>query len=176
VTPSADADGLAAGIYQRHSRPLRAYLRALTGSAAVAEDLAQDVFVRVVRGGDRYEDRRRERAWLFRIARNVAIDHGRRMAARPRDTPAALEAIVPATQPLRVSLQEVLARLPEAERESFLLAELGGLTYDEIGEALQMTPAAVRSCLYRARVTLRAQLVPPAPLGARTAPGETDDD
>ena len=52
---------LSATLFERHGRSVRQYLRALTGSVELAEDLAQDVFVRVVRGADRYEPRERER-------------------------------------------------------------------------------------------------------------------
>ena len=171
-----DADGLAVRLFERHGRSVRQYLRALTGQSELADDLTQDVFVRVVQGAGGYEPRERERAWLFRIARNAAIDHRRRAAVRPQPAGEAREPTTAPVQALRSALAEALARLADAEREAFLLAELGGLSYAEIAVALDLTPAAVRSALYRARLSLRAALTPPAPVGSTTARTGHDDD
>lgn len=170
------ADGLAGTLFERHGRSVRQYLRALTGTPDVADDLAQDVFVRVVQSAGRYEPRERERAWLFRIARNAALDHRRRAAVRPQTVGETREATTVPVQALRSALVEALGRLPDAERDAFLLAELGGLSYAEIAAALDLTPAAVRSALYRARLALRAALPPPGPLGRPTARTGNDDD
>lgn len=171
-----DADGLAVRLFERHGRSVRQYLRALTGQSDLADDLAQDVFVRVVQSAGGYEPRERERAWLFRIARNAAIDHRRRTAVRPQPAGEAREPTTAPVQALRSALVEALARLPDGEREAFLLAELGGLSYAEIAVALDLTPAAVRSVLYRARLSLRAALTPPGPVGSTIARTGHDDD
>ena len=172
MTPKVEV----AELFGRHGRAVRHYLRAATGSAELAEDLAQDVFVRVVRSVGQYEPRERERAWLFRIARNILLDHRRRLAARPSSGGVVAHAVVVPTQALRTDLDSALARLPEAEREAFLLAELGGLTYDEIARVLQITAPAVRSCIYRARLALRTLLSPPGPLTAAIVKGMPHDD
>jgi RNA polymerase sigma-70 factor, ECF subfamily len=165
-----------ADLFDRHGRAVRHYFRAATGSAELAEDLAQDVFVRVVRGAGEYEPRERERAWLFQIARNILLDYRRRLAARPSSSGVPAEPVVPATQALSTDLDSALARLPDTERDAFLLAELGGLTYDEIARALQITVPAVRSCIYRARLALRTLLSPPAPLAPPLVKGPFHDD
>lgn len=168
-------DGLAADLFERHGRVIRGYLRALTGSVELAEDLAQEVFLRVVGQAERYEARERERAWLFRIARNALTDHRRRAAARPVTTTLSVELPTEPTQVVRLDLQQALARLPDGEREAFLMAEIGGLSYAEIASALDQTIPAVRSTLYRARLSLRRDLLPPRPLLASTR-GMTHDD
>lgn len=170
------ADGLAATLFERHGRSVRQYLRALTGSVELADDLAQDVFVRVVTSADRYQPRERERAWLFRIARNAALDHRRRQAVRPTAAALTVELGTGATQALRASLREALQQLPEVEHEAFLMAELGGLTYAEIAAALGLSVAAVRSCLYRARLALRAALPPPSAGGVIVTRTDKNDD
>jgi RNA polymerase sigma-70 factor, ECF subfamily len=173
VSDPPPIDGLAADLFERHGRLVRAYLRALTGSIDLAEDLAQDVFVRVVRGAVRYEARERERAWLFRIARNALTDHRRRLAVRSVVAHEASEPTVEANQLMRLELHQALARLPDIQREAFLMAEIGGLSYFEIADVLEMSVAAIRSALYRARLSLRADLLPLAPLQPptkRTAP------
>jgi RNA polymerase sigma-70 factor (ECF subfamily) len=159
-------DALAADLFERHGRSVRAYLRALTGNIELGDDLAQDVFLRVVRSAPRYEARERERAWLFRIAKNALADHRRRVLARPVTTSIAVEPLTQATFALRFDLRQALARLAEPEREAFLMAEIGGLSYAEIASTLDLTVPAVRSAIYRARLSLRAHLVPPPPLPA----------
>lgn len=154
---------------------MRAFLRALTGRPEVADDLAQDVFLRVVRGAADYEPRGREQAWLFRIARHVAADHWRRERRAPAaDEP--VELSQPAVQAARVSLGEALAALAREEREAFLLCEIGGLSYAEIAAVLETTPPAVRSLLYRARLKLRDRVIPPPPAPPRVRSGDHDDD
>ena len=164
-----------AGLFDRHGRAVRHYLRAVTGNDELAQDLAQDVFVRVVRSVGDYEPRERERAWLFRIARNILLDHRRRLAARPLSGAVAADQAVAPTQALDTDLGVALARLPDREREAFLMAEIGGLSYAEIASAFNLTVPAVRSVIYRARLSLRADLLPPPPVSA-TKGGMTHDD
>ncbi len=154
------ADGLAAALFEKYQQPLRRYLRFATGSADLADDLTQDVFLRVVRGADAYTPRERERAWLFRIARNLLTDHARRQLTHPEAADFAVEPIRPALQPQRLSIREALARLTDRDRHAFLLCEIGGLTYEELADVLDLSVAAVRSVLYRVRVQLRASVLP----------------
>jgi RNA polymerase sigma-70 factor, ECF subfamily len=167
---------LAGSMFERHGRSVRQYLRALTGSAELAADLSQEVFLRVVRGADRYEPRERERAWLFRIARNALTDHRRRAAVRPIGSGGSIELAVPPAQGLATELGRAMAGLPDAEREAFLMAELGGLTYVEIAAALELSLPAVRSAIYRARLSLRAALMPPPPIAPAALRGQDHDD
>ena len=150
----------AAGIFERHHLAVYRFLRRATGDGPAAEDLTQDVFFRIVRGLDRYEERLRERAWVFRIARNVLLDRHRRAL---RSVPAlSLDALPePARDGLQtesLALQEALAGLREEEREAFLLREVAGLGYEEIGSIVDATPDAIRMRIYRARASLRVWL------------------
>ncbi len=150
----------AAAIFERNHLAVYRFLRRATGDGPTAEDLTQDVFLRIVRRLDRYEDRLRERAWVFRIARNVLLDRQRRaQRVRPElSLAAAPEVAVDARQTASLALQEALAGLREEEREAFLLREVAGLGYEEIGAVVEATPDAVRMRIYRARVGLRAWL------------------
>src|SRR5215467_2453294 len=148
-------------MFERHHVAIYRYLLRMLGSRERAEELTQDVFVRALKGADRYEDRSQERAWLFRIARNLRLDELRRdrraPAMSPVDTADAGESLQP-QQALRASLRQALAMLADDEREAFVLAEVVGLSYAEIADACSATPAAVRSRIYRARMQLRAVL------------------
>ncbi len=150
----------AAGLFERHHLAVYRFLRRATGDGLAAEDLTQDVFLRIVRGLDRYEDRLREAAWVFRIARNVLIDRHRRTL---RTVPELSLGSVPdpggeGSQTEAIALQEALEGLREEEREAFLLREVAGLGYEEIGAVVEATPDAVRMRIYRARAGLRASL------------------
>jgi RNA polymerase sigma-70 factor (ECF subfamily) len=162
-------------LFEQHGQAVRRYFRRLLRDASAVDDLSQEVFLRVIRGAVSYEARERERAWIFRIARNVFLDHQRRAVRSVEDTGAA-EAVLPPQQGVRVDIQRALASLPPDEREAFLLAEIGGLTYAEIAALASTTIPAVRSRIYRARLALRDRIVPPAPLDARVQISRTDDE
>ena len=82
-----------------------------------------------------------------------------------------------ASQPLRLSLREALAGLEEQERHALLLCEIGGLTYQELADVLELSVAAVRSLLYRVRMELRATVLPPAgaPMSHSISKDRNDD-
>ena len=166
---------LARRLFEQHGVVVQRYFRRLTADAAEAEDLTQEVFLRVVRNTDRYENRERERAWVFRIARNVMID-GRRRQSRSAVSDTRVEPVTPAVQATRASVRQALANLPPEEREAFLLREIGGLAYDEIGHITNSSVAAVRSRIYRARLALRDMLNPPAPLARSAVPRHDEHD
>jgi RNA polymerase sigma-70 factor (ECF subfamily) len=146
----------------------------MTGSPSLAEDLTQEVFLRVVRGLEAYEDLSREISWVFRIARNVLVDRHRSDARLPERASMGDAGSVarPALQPLTAALDEALGRLPAAEREAFLMREVGGLGYQEIAEATGSTPDGVRMRIYRARIALREALGSSRPAAAARTPKE----
>src|SRR4029453_12320282 len=148
------ANPAAAVLFERHHLVVFRFLLRMTGSAPVAEDLTQEVFLRVVRALPSYEEQLRERAWIFRIARNVLVDRHREAEGAPALVPLDSETVVPlrAAQELSAGLHAALARLSAPEREAFLMRELGGLGYEEIAAATGVTPAAVRMQIYRARL------------------------
>jgi RNA polymerase sigma-70 factor (ECF subfamily) len=158
-----------ARLFDRHHLAVFRFLRRMTGSPSVAEDLTQEVFLRVVRGLDGYDERSREVSWIFRIARNVLVDRHRARERSPRDASLQDAAVVsrPATQMLTAILDEALARLPDEEREAFLMREVGGLGYHDIAEANGATPDAVRMRIYRARLALREALGSSRSVGVR---------
>ena len=165
---------LAREVFERYGTDVHRYFRRLTGSTSDADDLAQEVFLRIVRAEGDYQARERERAWLFRIARNVFLDDWRRSHRRPT-VQASVEAAVPPAQAIGSGLRQALAQLPTDDREAFLLSEVGGLTYAEIAALTSTTTAAVRSRIYRARLALRSRLDPPAPVMPGAFPRHDDE-
>jgi RNA polymerase sigma factor (sigma-70 family) len=149
-------------IHDRYRQRLYAYSRQmLAGSAADAEDVVQEIFVRVY-GSLRSSDRELAlRAWLYRIAHNRCIDEIRRPqpiateAIEELTATAALDPIARIEQ--RDALRRLIAdvrRLPEQQRSALLMRELGGMPYADVAEALTVSVPAVKSLLVRARVGL----------------------
>ncbi len=147
-----------AEVFARHHQDVYRYLVRMTGRRDLADDLAQEVFLRVVRALANGGPVGHERGWIFSIARHLLADRHRQ---RQRQVPVVDDAPEPArdgTQALTVDLAQSLARLVEADREVFLLKEVAGLSYQEIADVCHCTVDAVRARLHRTRSTLRAML------------------
>ena len=160
-------------LFRRHGSALLTYLAHLTGERAAAEDLLQEIFLRVVRRAREYRPEGRFRAWLHTIAHHALTDQRRRAALRPAtsdamDTHDDDDEPEPATPAgsddplLRVHARELgarieaaLARLPAAQREVFLLRERAGLELVEIARATGANLATVKSRLRYALAGLR---------------------
>jgi RNA polymerase sigma-70 factor (ECF subfamily) len=140
-------------------RLFRYFCRAV-GHAESARDLTQEVFVRVSRSAIPAGDGD-VRAWLFRIARNLALDHHRSRARRPEAAAIAVEDTRQPSQDVDFAVTEALASLPDVDRDVFLMREVAGLGYDEIARACSLTPDGVRSRIHRARLQLRSLLAAP---------------
>ena len=154
---TVDPEGL---FVANQPRLLRYFLRAV-GQIETARDLTQDVFLRVSRAAVPQVPDGEVRAWLFRIARNLALDHHRRHQHQPVAATPQLEAARPPSQEVDAAVNEALASLPDLDRDVFLLREMAGLGYDEIARACELTPDAVRSRIHRTRLQLRARLARP---------------
>jgi RNA polymerase sigma-70 factor (ECF subfamily) len=128
--------------------------------------LTQEVFLRVSRAPVPDSDPAGHRAWVFKIARNLALNHVRDSARRP-EAPPTVEAVQPATQELSLAVREAIDALPAVDRDVFLLRESAGLSYDEIAAACDLSVEAVRGRLRRARETLRHSLAGPMRAGRR---------
>src|SRR5262245_39537356 len=100
-----------------------------------ARDLTQDVFVRVSRATIPIGAEEEVRAWLFHIARNLALDHHRNRHRHPEPSALAEEGARLPSQDVDLAVNEALAALPDLDRHVFLMREVVGLGYDEIGRA-----------------------------------------
>jgi RNA polymerase sigma-70 factor (ECF subfamily) len=137
------------------------YLRRAVGQTDTARDLTQDVFLRVSRTAVPDAADGEVRAWLFRIARNLALDHYRKRVRKPDPLALVGEDSRSPSQDVDFAVNEALTALVDLDRDVFLMREVAGLGYAEIGRACGLTPDAVRSRIHRARLQLRAQLAAP---------------
>jgi RNA polymerase sigma-70 factor (ECF subfamily) len=136
--------------------PVYRFALALTNDLADADDVAQEAFVRLWRSRATIDWSAPPIGWLLVAARRVALDRFRRIARelrlRPaRITPAGLDA---ATIEAFVDLRDQLAYLSATERAAVLLAAVEGLSNEEIGSALGISPGAVRAAASRGRAKL----------------------
>lgn len=132
-----------------------------------AQDLTQDVYLKAFRNLDSLKDNKYARDWLFRIARNTALDHGRKhrvrqiFLAQSRGEPAETrppEYQLDHAESLR-SLKKAVRQLPKKLRDVFILREYGDLSYREIAEILGIKDGTVMSRLLRAREAVRMQMM-----------------
>jgi RNA polymerase sigma-70 factor, ECF subfamily len=141
-----------------------------TGNPSVAEELAQDVFVRVFRAANSYRPEARFSTWLFTIVRNVCSNYRMREGKQDHqiDTGADLPSISndeenPEEKAIRHELEfkiqkEILA-LPESLRMPLILSQFQQLPYEEIAQILDLTVSAVKVRIFRARQALAEKLL-----------------
>lgn len=150
----------------------------LTGNPHDAEDLTQEVFVRVFRSLDSYTPDNFE-GWLHRITTNLFLDKARRRARLRFDSlsdDAAARLVGTGATPdahlvdglFDDDVERALASLPNDFRAAVVLCDVEGLSYDEIGEVLGIKTGTVRSRIHRGRRLLRKALAHRAPTGGRT--------
>ncbi len=136
-----------------------AFARRLTSSPADADDLVQTTYEQAFRSWRTLRDPRAGRAWLFRIARNAAVDRFRRESSRPEIElvgyeAGELEVSVPPHRVESIDLEMALSRLPSDQAEAIVLCDLWGFTYEEIAAISGCAVGTVRSRVSRGRVRL----------------------
>jgi RNA polymerase sigma-70 factor (ECF subfamily) len=157
-------------LFEKHGRAMMAFCNRFVRDPARAEELAQDVFLKVHRGAARYQPSARFSTFLYRIATNHCLNEVRRgeYQARPQLDPGSEDGapLDPDALPgsgaspedevrghaLAVEVERLLARLPEKQRAALVLARMEGLSYEEVAEVLETTVPAVKSLVHRATV------------------------
>lgn len=156
-----------------HQRSVIGTVAKMLGNPAEAEDIAQQVFIRVWKSASRYEPQARFTTWLFTIARNLVFNEVRRRQRKPtvsvqereetthrvvEDT----QAVSPGDELLRAEMEAAIDRaieaLPEKQRLAVVLRRYEEMPYEEIGAVLSMSVPAVKSLLFRARTQLKESL------------------
>jgi RNA polymerase sigma-70 factor (ECF subfamily) len=164
-------------LVHKYRRPMVSFMYRMARNAAAAEDLAQEVFLRVYRSRQTYEASAKFTTWLYRIATNLAVNHARDTRhERPevqvsldepdeetgttielRDGTLNAEQEMVRRERLRAIRQKVEA-LPEQQRLAVIMHKYQQMDYKEIGEVLKKSESATKSLLFRAYETLREQL------------------
>ena len=160
-------------LVERHQRLVIGTVGRMLGAGSDAEDIAQQVFVRVWKNAKRYEPRAKFTTWLLKITRNLVFNELRRRTRHPQvplqseseeeERPLKDEhAVAPDASLLERELQEAvdaaIANLPETQRMAVILRRYEELSYEEIAESLDQSVSAVKSLLFRARTELRQSL------------------
>ena len=148
-------------LFAAHQQGLFRFFCRAVGHPETARDLTQDVFLRVSRAAIPAAADGQVSGWLFRIARNLALDHHRARLRRPEPAPLVDEGARPPVQDVALGVNQALASLPDLDRDVFLMREVAGLGYEEIASACGLSPDAVRSRIHRTRLQLRDQLATP---------------
>jgi RNA polymerase sigma factor (sigma-70 family) len=149
-------------LYKRHRGPLYRFVLRAIKQRSSAEELFQEVWIRVIEARSRYASQARFTTWLYTIAHNLLVDHWRKKGlslVQLDDEPAVAAPDNPARQAeARQSLarlMQALEALPAAQREAFLLHEEGGLSVAEIAAATGTNEEAAKSRLRYAMAKLR---------------------
>ncbi len=162
-----DADAFA-GLVRRFQTPTYRFILRMVRRPAVAEDVAQEVFVRLWENLGRIDDADLLPAWLRRVATNAVIDHWRKEDARRRRRealrahPIARRVVRPSarleTEEAVDAVRAAVEALPVQLRSVLMLRVVEDLSYDQLAETLGISVGAVRSRLFRARQELLALL------------------
>ena len=164
-------------LIQKYRRPIVNFMYRMVRNQAVAEELAQEVFLRVYRSRETYRAEARFSTWLYRIATNLGVNYARdtrheRTASTiyldetdsetgttpdVADSTPGAEAGLLRRERLNAIRQHVLA-LPERQRMAVLMHKYEGMDYKQIGDVLKLSESATKSLLFRAYQTLRDKL------------------
>jgi RNA polymerase sigma-70 factor (ECF subfamily) len=146
-------------LFERHHQALFRYSLRMCGNRAQAEDLLQEIFMRVLKYRETFRDGHLFLTWVYRIARNAYLDQSRKgrwevYSEEPVDRPVRDSDVLEQQQDLAL-LRRALQRLPEAHREILVLARFQELPYEQISELLGIEVATVKTRVHRATKQLR---------------------
>jgi len=164
-------------LVQKYRRPMLNFMYRMSHNSAAAEDMAQEVFLRVYRSRENYEASAKFTTWLYRIASNLAVNHARDTRhERPENTVSldeqdqttgltmdvpddslTVEEAIVRRERLAAIRQRVQA-LPERQRLAVIMHKYQQMDYRQIAEILKLSESAIKSLLFRAYETLREQL------------------
>jgi len=160
-------------LIERHQALVAGTVARMLGSNSDAEDIAQQVFIRVWKSARRYVPRAKFTTWLLKITRNLVFNELRRskrhahipLQSEPGaeeiplkdETNSAPDASLLETE-LQRAIDEAIMQLPESQRMALVLRRYEQLSYEQIAEVLDLSVPAVKSVLFRARTELRTRL------------------
>ena len=164
-------------LVEKHNRPVIHFLYRMVHNQAVAEELAQEVFLRVYRARDSYRAEAKFTTWLYRIATNLAVNNARDTKQERSAQTIYLDAPDPETgttpdvadddpsveqrlmkDERMAAIRNHVMALPERQRMAVLMHKYQGMDYKQIGDVLKLSESATKSLLFRAYQTLRDKL------------------
>jgi RNA polymerase sigma-70 factor (ECF subfamily) len=163
---SAGEDAGFTYLLDKYRKPIMNFMFRMVRNQAVAEELAQEVFLRVYRSRESYRAEAKFTTWLYRIATNLGVNYARdtrhERAAQnvyldQPDSRPTIEFELVKDERLKAIRQHVMA-LPERQRAAVLMHKYQGMDYKQIGEVLKLSESATKSLLFRAYQTLRERL------------------
>lgn len=173
----ADGDARAFEVLlRRHEKPVFNFIYRSVGRKDIAEELLQDVFLRVIRNASSYQQSAKFTTWLYTIARNICIDRSRKKGGKELsldqpvgddDKSTFLDHVVDGSSQMatdydrdvfRQRLEQALAKLPDEQREVFVMREISDLKFREIAEILDIPVPTVKSRMRYALEALRGHL------------------
>jgi RNA polymerase sigma-70 factor (ECF subfamily) len=164
-------------LIEKYRKPIINFMYRMVHNQAVAEELAQEVFLRVYRSRQTYRAEAKFTTWLYRIATNLGVNHardtkhGRAAQTIYLDQPDPETGMTPDVADMHPGAEEEMVKdermrairkhvmaLPERQRTAVLMHKYQGLDYKEIGQVLRLSESATKSLLFRAYQTLRERL------------------
>lgn len=164
-------------LIEKYRKPIIHFMFRMVRNQAIAEELAQEVFLRVYRSRQTYRAEARFSTWLYRIATNLGVNHARDTKHERSaqtiylDMPDPETGTTPDVADLTPSVEQDLVRdermaaireyvfaLPERQKTAVLMHKYQGMDYKQIGDVLKLSESATKSLLFRAYQTLREQL------------------
>jgi RNA polymerase sigma-70 factor (ECF subfamily) len=147
-------------LFERYRNPVYGFFRRRLPEIHRAEDMAQETFIVVLRGSERYEQRAKFRTYLYAIALKLLWTERRKELREPESSMDPAEVRTENDSLTGTWIRDALERLDADHREVLMLREYEQLSYEEIAELLQIPINTVRSRLFRARGELKALLEP----------------
>jgi RNA polymerase sigma-70 factor (ECF subfamily) len=149
-------------LYLRFRQRVFSYCLRMLGNSAEAEDMYQEVFIRVYQRAHQFAEDKSLAGWIFTIAHNLCLNRirDRRTFENIDDLRYIAAPNIDVGDDWAGRIQSALEQIPPENREPFLLFEYQGLSYQEISEVMKLTVPAVKSRIYRSREQLRLILEP----------------
>jgi RNA polymerase sigma-70 factor, ECF subfamily len=148
-------------IWQEFAVKLGQFIRSRVTDPATAEDILQDVFVKIHKRLGSLQDPAKLERWIYLIARHAIIDHYRSRKATvevPETLPAEADAGDAEFEGLKAAFRRMIESLPEAYREALVLTEYEGLTQSELAQRLGISLSGAKSRVQRGRARLKEML------------------
>ena len=164
-------------LIKKYRKPIISFMYRMTRNQATAEELAQEVFLRVYRSRETYRAEARFSTWVYRIATNLGVNHARDTRHERNASTVYLDEADPETgsspdladqtpgveatllrDERMAAIREYVLALPERQKMAVLMHKYEGMDYKQIGDVLKLSESATKSLLFRAYQTLREKL------------------